>query len=113
GDGCRLCARGVGPARPVCRGPRAPVLSVEVERSVTEAFGIDAATLQLEQEPEAGSQEVVQVVDRQCAERVGVERCCGAAAQSRQERVLEQALPGLLQDTHLARSTDDVGELVE
>src|SRR5438094_246072 len=89
------------------------VLSVQVERSVTEAFGIDAATLQLEQEPEAGSQEVVQVVDRQCAERVGVERCCGAAAQSRHELLLEQALPGLVQDTHLARSTDEVGELVE
>src|SRR6267378_579147 len=72
-DGLQLRAGGVWAARSVCRGPRAPVLSMQVERPVTEAFGIDAATLQLEQEAKSGSQEVVQVVDRQRAERVGIE----------------------------------------
>src|SRR5437879_2684332 len=86
---------------------------MQFESTLLEALGVDAAAFELEQEAEARSQEVVQVVDGQGGERVGVERRRRAAAQPRHQLLLEEPLPGLIEDTHLAWRADQVRELVE
>src|SRR4029077_1695944 len=80
---------------------------------VVEVFGADAAAFELEKKAKSGPQEIVQVVHRQRRERVRVERRRCAAAQLGEELLLEQALARLVEDAHLARRADEVGELIE
>ena len=112
-DGFKLGTSWVRSARAVGSGTAAPVLGVQVERAVAESIGVDAAALQLEQEPQARAQQVVEVFDSQSAERVWVEWRGGAAAQPRHQLLLEQPLPGLVEDPQLARRANQVRELVQ
>ena len=112
-DGFKLGTSWVRSARAVGSGTAAPVLGVQVERAMAESIGVDAAALQLEQEPQARAQQVVEVFDSQGAERVWVEWGGGAAAQPRHQLLLEQPLPGLVEDPQLARRANQVRELVQ
>src|ERR1700693_5427916 len=78
-----------------------------------EALRRDAAALELEQEPQARAQQVVQVLDGQSGERVRVKRGRAAAAQAGDELLLKQALPRLVEHAKLTRRADEVRELVE
>ena len=92
---------------------RCPVLTMQLQRPLVKSLGRDASALELEQEPQSGSQQLVQVLDSERRERVRIERGGGAAAQAREELLLEQALPGFIEHPQLARGADEVGELVE
>src|SRR4029077_13690109 len=59
-----------------------PMLGVQLESTLVEARGRDASALQLEQEPQPGAEELVEVVDAQSREGVGIERAGLAAAQA-------------------------------
>ncbi len=72
-----------------------------------------AAALQLEQEPQPGAEELVEVVDAESREGVRIERGGFAAAQARHQPLFEQALPGLVKHPELAGRSDQVSELVE
>ena len=112
-DRLDLGARRVRAARTVERRASAPVPLMHLERALAKAFGADASALELEQEPQARPQQVVEVVDGQGAERVGIEGRRGAAAQPRHELLLEQPLPRLVEDAQLARRPDQICELVQ
>src|SRR5436190_22563151 len=75
--------------------------------------GVDASALQLEEKSQTRPQQVVEVVDRERAEGVGVERGGGAAAQLRHHLLLEQLLTRFVEDSHLTRGADEVCEFVE
>src|SRR6267143_5006736 len=92
---------------------RTPVVCVELERPLVEELRGDAAAFQLEQEPQAGAQQLVEVFDRKRRERVRIEWRGRAAAEARDELLLEPALTRLVEDFHLARRADQVGELIE
>src|SRR5712671_1246682 len=92
---------------------RGPVVRVQLERALMKELRCDAATFELEQESQAGAQQLVEVLDRERGEGVWVERRRRPAAQARDELLFEEALPGLVEDFHLARRADQVGELVE
>ena len=91
----------------------APVLRVQVGCPLAKPLGADAAALELEQEAKTGAEKIVEVVDRERGERVGVERSGRAAAQLCDQLLLEELLPCLVQDTHLAGCADQICELVE
>ncbi len=112
-DRFRLGARGIRASRTIGVGPAAPVVRVQLDRAVVEVLGADAAALELEEKAKSGAQEVVEVVHRQRRERIRVERRRRAAAQPREQLLLEQALTRLVEHTHLARRADQVGELIE
>src|SRR5260370_23855991 len=88
-------------------------LLVQLQSTLLEPLGSDAATLELEQEAKAGSQQVVEVLDGQRDERVGIEGRGGSAPHSRHEPLLEEALACLIQDARLAGRADQIGELIE
>src|SRR5712692_1172138 len=92
---------------------RVPVLSVQLEGAFVEAHGRDASAFELEQESQPRAEEVVQVVDAQSREGVGIEWGGLAAAQARHQPLLEQSLPGLVEHLELAGRPDQVSELVE
>ena len=112
-DRLQLRTSGVRAARAVRRWAPAPVLRVQVGCPLAKPLGADAAALELEQEAKTGAEKVVEVVDRERGERVGVERSGRAAAQLCDQLLLEELLPCLVQDTHLAGCADQICELVE
>ena len=89
------------------------MLGVKLGGSLVKPFRVDAAALQLQQESQAGAQQVVQVFDRKRGVRVGIEGRGGAAAQPCHQLLLEQPLAGLIEHSQLARRADEIGELVE
>src|SRR6267378_5047424 len=84
-DRLALSERRVRATGAIRRGAAAPVLGVEVERSLLKSFWADAATFELEQEAQSRTKEVIEVVHRQRGEGVRVERRGGAAAQLRHQ----------------------------
>src|SRR5205823_2634093 len=96
---------------PVPRTGRGDLL--QLQGALPESLRADAAALELEQKAEPGAEQVVEVVDRQRSEGVGVEGRGRTAAQPGDELLLKQLLPGLVEDAHFAWRTDHVGELVE
>ena len=112
-DGFELGPRRVRTTRAVGRWTAAPMPGVQVGRTLPEPLGADAAALELEQEAQPRAQQVVEVVHRQGRERVRVEWCRGTAAQTGDQFLLEQLLPGLVEDAHLAGRADQVGKLVQ
>ena len=86
---------------------------MQIDGAVMELLRAYAPTLQLQEETEARAQQVVEVVDGECRERVRVEGRGRAAAQTGDELLLEETLPDLVQHSHLTRRANQVGELVE
>src|SRR5467141_3000151 len=86
---------------------------VQLEGTLVKALGGDAPAFELEEEAQPGAEEVVEVVDAQRRERIGVERGGFAAAQARNQPLLEELLARLVQHPELARRANEVRELVE
>src|ERR1700676_1438203 len=91
---------------------RIPMMGVQLESALVKPFGRDASAFELQKEPKPGPQQVVQVVDAQRGERIGVEGCGLAASEACNQTLLEQPLARFIEHTKLARRADQVGELV-
>src|SRR3981189_2812314 len=89
------------------------LVGMQLECAFPESLRRDTPTLQLQQESQSRTQEVVQILDRQRYERIGVQGSSGTAAQAGDESLLKQTLPCLVQHAQLTRSSDQVGELVK
>ena len=89
------------------------MLCVQLDGALVEALGGDAPALELEEEAQPGAKQVVEVVDAERRERIGVEWSGLATAQSCDQPLLEQPLARLVEHPELARRTDEVRELVE
>ena len=92
---------------------RGPVSQVQLVRPLVELVGPDAAALQLQDESKPKPQQLVQLLHAQRHKRVRIEGSRGAAAELRDERLLEKALAGLIEHAQLARGADEVRELLE
>src|SRR5215472_11230717 len=80
---------------------------------MVEPLRVGAAALELEEEAKAGTKQVVEVVHRERGERIRVEGCGGAAAQSCQQLLFEEPLCGLVEHAQLAWRSDQISELVQ
>src|SRR5438309_8586117 len=89
------------------------MLGVKLEGTLGKALGGDARAFDLEEEAQPGAEEVVEVVDAQRRERIGVERGGFAAAQARDQPLLEELLARLIQHPELTRRANEVRELIE
>src|SRR3984893_8235028 len=89
------------------------MLGVQLEGAFVEALRGDAPSLELEEEAQPGAEQVVEVVDAERRERIGVERGGLAAAQARDQSLLEKPLARLVQHPKRARHPNEVRELVE